>query len=792
MKHCLLFLLSFLALSVQAHNAGNICGTVTDAKTGIPIIGANIQIKSSLIGTNTDLNGKFEFKNVQIGTYEIVFSTLGYQTVVRNVEVKENITDTLTIKLEESVIGLNEVTVQGVRPISAASSKEIRAIDMQLKPFRSSQDMLLMVPGLFIAQHQGGGKAEQIFLRGFDCDHGTDVSVNVDGMPVNMPTHAHGQGYADLHFLISETVDEMEVNKGPYLANIGDFYTAGAVNFKTKDILENNLIKVESGQFNTQKYTLMLQPDNGGIEQNGYLAMQYHHSDGPFESPEKFERMNIFGKYFFQLTPNSKLTLSAGGFSTGWNASGQIPDRAVKQGLIDRFGGIDNLEGGVTNRKNINVNYKFLTSSGSEFEVSSYFTQYNFKLYSNFTYFLLDTVNGDMIEQNEHRTIQGLNTSYKFATSWFGFRQLNKLGGGYRGDLIDIQLWHAPNRVRMNDFTNDIVDEQNLNCWYQQEFVFSPKIRMVWGLRHDYFTFAKDDKAGSSLDTVNNGLPHATGISFQSVFSPKFNLIISPIKNFDVFLNFGQGFHSNDARDAVIGSRVSELSNTWKNEGLSNSQIDTRLSKYNFDPAMRNTGTLPKATAGEIGIKSRLFNKLHLSLSAWYLYLDKEFVYSGDGGVAELSDPTQRLGIDAEARLSILSWLWADVDISTAKATIKNLPSGQNYVPLAPTLTASGGLSVIREQGFSGSLRFRHLSDRPANEDNSVVALGHTLYNVSLAYNYKQFTFAINGENILNSEWNEAQFATETRLKGESKGVTELCYTPGNPRNFQFSVSYKF
>jgi outer membrane receptor protein involved in Fe transport len=792
MKHCLIFLLSFLTLSVQAHNAGNICGTVSEAKNGMPIIGVNIQIKNSLIGTNTDLNGKFEFKNIQIGTYEIVFSSLGYQTVIRNIDVKENITDTLTIKLEESVIGLNEVTVQGVRPISAASSKEIRAIDMQLKPFRSSQDMLLMVPGLFIAQHQGGGKAEQIFLRGFDCDHGTDVSVNVDGMPVNMPTHAHGQGYADLHFLISETVDEMEVNKGPYLANIGDFYTAGAVNFKTKDILENNLIKIESGQFNTQKYTLMFQPDNGGIEQNGYIAMQYHHSDGPFESPEKFERMNVFGKYFFQLTPNSKLTMSAGGFTTGWNASGQIPDRAVKQGLIDRFGGIDNLEGGVTNRKNVNVNYKFLSSSGSEFEVNSYFTQYNFKLYSNFTYFLLDTVNGDMIEQNEHRTIQGVNANYKFATSWFGFRQLNKIGGGYRGDLIDIQLWHAPNRVRMNDFTNDIVDEQNLNCWYQQEFVFSSKFRMVWGLRHDYFTFSKDDKAGSSLDTINNGLPHATGISFQSVFSPKVNFIISPIKNLDIFLNFGQGFHSNDARDAVIGSRVSELSNIWKSEGLNNSQIDTRLSKYNFDPAMRNTGTLPKATAGELGIKSRLFNKLHLSLSAWYLYLDKEFVYSGDGGVAELSDPTQRLGIDAEARMSILSWLWADVDISAAKATIKNLPSGQNYVPLAPTLTASGGLSVIREQGFSGSIRFRHLSDRPANEDNSVVALGHTLYNICLAYNYKQFSFAINGENLLNSEWNEAQFATETRLKGETKSVTELCYTPGNPRNFQFSVSYKF
>jgi outer membrane receptor protein involved in Fe transport len=792
MKIFLFLLFSVFKYSLQAHNAGNICGTVSDAKNGTPLIGAVVQVKSSLIATTTDLNGRFEFKNIHIGTYDLAFSFLGYKTVVKKIEVKENITDSITLNLEESVVDLTEVIIQGTQPISAASSKEFRAIDMQLKPFRTSQDMLLMVPGLFIAQHQGGGKAEQIFLRGFDCDHGTDVSVNVDGMPVNMPTHAHGQGYADLHFLISETVDEMEVNKGPYLANIGDFYTAGAVNFKTKDILENNLVKIESGQFNTKKYTLMFQPDNGGIEQNGYIAMQYHRSDGPFISPENFERMNIFGKYFFQLTPNSKLTFSVGGFSTGWNASGQIPDRAVKKGLISRFGGIDNLEGGVTNRKNVNINYKYLSSNGSEFDVNSFFTQYNFKLYSNFTYFLLDTVNGDMIEQNEHRNMQGINVSYKFTTSWFGFRQLNKIGGGYRGDLIDIQLWHSPNRIRMNDFTNDIIDEQNLNCWYQQEFIFSPKIRMVWGLRHDYFTFSKDDKAGSSLDTINNGLPHTTGISFQSVFSPKLNFIISPVKNFDIFLNFGQGFHSNDARDAVIGSRVLELSDKWKNERLSNSQIDSRLTKYNFDPAMRNTGTLPKATAGEIGLKSRLFNNLHLSLSGWYLYLDKEFVYSGDGGVAELSDPTQRLGIDAEARLSIISWLWADIDISTSKGTVKNLPEGQNHIPLAPSLTATGGISVVCEQGFNGSLRFRHLSNRPANEDNSVVALGHTLFNASLAYNYKQFTFTINGENLLNSEWNEAQFATETRLKGEAKGITELCYTPGNPRNFQLSIGYKF
>lgn len=792
MKICFISLFVILVLPINAHNAGNVCGKVSDTKHGMPLVGVVVQIKNSLIATSTDLNGKFELRNVQIGNYNLTFSFIGYKTVIRNVDVKENITDTLTINLEESVIGLDEVTIQGNRPISAASTTEIRAIDMQLKPFRTSQEMLLMVPGLFIAQHQGGGLAEQIFLRGFDCDHGTDVSVNVDGMPVNMVTHAYGQGYADLHFLISETVDEMEVNKGPYLANIGDFYTAGAVNFKTKDVLESNLIKIEGGQFNTQKYTVMVQPENGGIEQNGYIALQYHHSNGPFISPEKFERMNIFGKYFFQLTSNSKLTFSVSSFSTGWNASGQIPERAVKQGIISRFGAIDNMEGGVTNRKNIIVDYKFLSTSGNEFEVNSFFTQYNFKLFSNFSYFLIDTVNGDMIEQNEHRTMQGLNANYKFSTTWFGFKQINKIGGGFRGDLIDIQLWHSPNRVRMNDFTNDEIDEQSLNCWIQQEFIFSPKVRMVWGVRHDFFTFSKDDKIGSELDSVNNGLPHASGISFKSVFSPKINFIISPLKNFDIFLNFGQGFHSNDARDAVIGAKIVELSNLWKSQGYNSNQIDTRLSYFNFDPAMRNIGTLPKASAGEIGIKSRLFSRFYITSSVWYLYLNKEFVFSGDGGVTELSNPTQRLGFDVEARLELNQWLWADADVSAAKGTIENMPEGQNHIPLAPTLIASGGISVVRDHGFSGSIRFRHLSNRPANEDNSVVALGHTLFNMSLAYKHNQFTFTVNGENLLNSNWNEAQFATVTKLKGEKTSIEELCYTPGNPRNFQFGISYKF
>ncbi len=788
----LLLLILICPLSVSAHNAGDIRGKVADVKNASPIVGAVITLKGTLIGTISDINGNYEFKNIQIGDYELVCSLVGYKSITRPVIIKENITDTINFELEESVIGLNEVTIEGIRPVSAASSKEIRAIDMQLKPVRSSQDMLLMVPGLFIAQHQGGGKAEQIFLRGFDCDHGTDVSINVDGMPVNMPTHAHGQGYADLHFLIAETVDKMDVNKGPYLAEYGDFYTAGAVSFTTKDILENNLFKVEAGQFNTQKYTLLYQPDNGGIEQNGYLALQYYHSDGPFINREQFQRMNVFGKYFFQLTHNSKLTFSFGGFNTGWNASGQIPERAVKEGLIGRFGALDDNEGGATDRENINIAYNFLSNKGNELEVRSFFTNYNFKLFSDFTYFLIDSVNGDMIEQTEHRTVQGLNADYKFGSEFFGLKFFNKTGAGFRDDDIDVQLWHSPNRIRMNVFTNDIISENNLFAWLEQEVVLSSRTRIFWGIRHDLFTFSKNDNVNNALDSINNGLPHASGIAYKSVFSPKLNFIVSPTRNLDLFLNFGQGFHSNDARDVVIGQTVNNLTSAWQHSGQNSEQINSMLLKYNFDPSMQGITTLPKATAGEIGLQTRLFNKLHLNLAGWYLYLEKEFVYSGDGGTTELSNPTQRIGIDAEIQYSFLSWLWFDSDISLARATETNLPSGKNYVPLAPTVIASGGLSVLRNSGISGAIRFRHIGNRPGDEENVFTAHGYTIFNANISYKLNSFILSINCENIFNTEWNDAQFETLTRLKNEKQPVNDICFTPGNPRNFQFALTYMF
>jgi outer membrane receptor protein involved in Fe transport len=502
--------------------------------------------------------------------------------------------------------------------------------------------------------------------------------------------------------------------------------------------------------------------------------------------------MNVFGKYFIQLTQNSKLTFSLGGYNSGWNASGQIPTRAVKNGFIERFEALDPLEGGITDRENLSVQYTFKSHTGSELQLQSYLSNYNFKLFSNFTYFLNDSINGDMIEQCERRTIHGMNAVYKFTSKLNSINVVNRLGSSYRSDNITPQLWHSPDRNRLSVYTNDQIMQQNFSVWGEQDLFLSPALRLTWGIRHDLFTFSKNDLAEDIFDPNSNGLPHASGYAWNSVFSPKINLTVNPMRNLDIYLNFGQGFHSNDARDVVTGEKVNELSAKWKREGLSATQINDNLLKYHFNPLQRNTGSLPKATGGEIGVRTIMTDKLHVGIAGWYLYLEKEFIYAGDGGTTELSNSTTRIGFDAESRCTLTPWLWLDGDLSLSKGTVSDLPSGKNYIPLAPRLTASAGVNIMREKGWNGSLRLRHIGDRPADEENSLTAAGYTLLSANLAYKLRNYVFSVYCENIFDISWNEAQFATETRLRDETGTDTDICYTPGNRRNFQIGLTYKF
>ncbi|HEU4860437.1 MAG TPA: TonB-dependent receptor, partial [Chitinophagaceae bacterium] len=301
----LLFFITFISFS----QTGKIEGYISDAENRTPLNGATVII-SNTKGDNTDAFGKFSIGRINPGQYELVVSHISYKTEIIPVEVKENLTSSVSVPLKKADLDLAEVKVNGKK---GTPLNTIGSVDIMFRPVNTSQEVLRIVPGLFIAQHAGGGKAEHIFLRGYDIDHGTDINVSVDGMPVNMVSHAHGQGYADLHFLIPETVEKINFDKGPYFTNKGNLATAGYVEFHTKDFLKDNFLKLEGGQFNTQRLVGMLKilnTENENRRQQFYVGSEYFKSDSYFESPQNFHRFNIIGKYNAWFGDQNQLTIT--------------------------------------------------------------------------------------------------------------------------------------------------------------------------------------------------------------------------------------------------------------------------------------------------------------------------------------------------------------------------------------------------------------------------------------------------------------------------------------------------
>ena len=691
----------------------------------------------------------------------------------------------------DDVVQLKKILVEGDRAYSTASSKSIREFDLNVRPMQTAQDMLQLAPGLVVTQHAGGGKAEQIFLRGFDADHGTDVAISTDGIPVNMVSHGHGQGYADLHYVIPELVESIDLFKGPYFARHGNFSTAGSIMFRTKDYIDENVVKIEGGEFNTQKVTGLFQVPGSGEHQSAYFGAQFYNTDGPVESEQNFQRSNLFGKFHTHLNETNKLAFSVNAFSSAWDASGQIPQRAVDSELITRFGTIDDLEGGQTGRQNFNLIYTAIGEDSSQFFIQPYFSRYNFKLFSNFTFFLDDPENGDMIEQTDDRTLLGLNTEYQFKRSIRSMQSTTTFGGGFRSDDIAVSLWHSPNRRRLTRRVDSGIIERNLFLWVQEELVVNPKLRLQLGLRGDYFTFNVEDHL-DALSDASITLPHASGYAQEAMLNPKFNLVYSPLRSTDIFLNFGTGFHSNDARDVVIEQTISDLERVFSRQGLNEAEINERLVQLNFDSEHSGIRTLPRALGAEIGTRHQFWNRLSIGIAGWWLELDEELVFVGDAGETEVSGKSRRIGIDIEGRAQIFSWLWIDTDVNLSSGKFVDEPSDVNEIPLAPRITSTGGLTAAHPSGFGANLRYRHIGDRPANEDSSVTAEGHTLVNIGLSYAFGPFKYFATVENLFDVDWNEAQFDTESRLVDETEPVSEIHFTPGNPRNIQAGIRYQF
>jgi outer membrane cobalamin receptor len=608
--------------------------------------------------------------------------------------------------------------------------------------------MLRMVPGLFIAQHAGGGKAEQIFLRGFDVDHGTDVNLEVDGLPVNMVSHAHGQGYSDLHFVIPEIVNYVDFNKGPYYADKGDFTTAGYVDFQTKHVLENNFASLEGGRFGTRRAVAGVNlTTTKQSRTHAFVASELSYTDGYVESPQHFSRVNVHSKISHRYNEHNTLSFGATFFRSRWNASGQIPSRAVASGQITRFGSIDDSEGGKTSRANLYVRHLHEYPTGALLAQQLYVIAYDFNLFSNFTFYLNDPDHGDQIQQQEQRWIYGYKATYNTVGHWWGKKLATEAGAGFRmDDVRDVALSHTTKRQWLSDDRRGRVFESNAFAFVRETLSITEQFSVNAAVRLDHFQFH-----------YTASVQHGGGTVTKSIVSPKLNMNYQLNPRTQLYLSTGLGFHSNDARVAVARS---------------------------------GRDILPRAYGVDVGVYTKVADKLLLNVALWRLDLAQEFVYVGDEGIVEPSGRTQRQGIDLSLRYQLNPWLFADVDVNVTKPRSKD--NNEHFIPLAPRFTTIGGLSFQFASGFHGSLRYRHLSDRPANEDHSITAPGYFLTDATVNFTRPKFGIALSAENIFNSSWNEAQFATTSRLENEVDAATEIHFTPGTPVFIKAKISFFF
>ena len=711
-----------------------------------PLEAVYIYNKSAKDHAHTNQFGKFELGNAKEGD-TLVVGLLGYEK--KEILLTQKILKPdLIITLSPKIFQLEELVL--TEPIDVLNS--ITQIDINSNPINSSQEILRKVPGLIIGQHAGGGKAEQIFLRGFDVDHGTDVGISVDGIPVNMVSHSHGQGYSDLHFLIPETIDKINFGKGPYYTNFGDFNTAGYINFKTKNSIDGSFISVSGGQFNTLRTLGMFDLFSNKIAQDAYLAIEYIETDGPFESPQNFDRLNIMGKYSTFLDDNTKLGLTLSHFNSKWDASGQIPVREVNNGIISNFGAIDDTEGGFTNRTNANIQYNSVLSNDVSVKTNLFYSSYNFELYSNFTFFLEDPINGDQIKQKENRDLFGINSQFSKKIDYDRFEVKYTVGAGLRLDNIrDVELSHTLNRkTTLESIQLGDVFQRNLNGFFNA-FIELGKLRITPGLRLEYFNFQYNDKLAEQYSTKTNT---------EFVLLPKLNFQFNQNKNVQWFLKSGIGFHSNDAR-VVLSDEANKA--------------------------------LPKAYGVDLGNIWKPARNLVLNTTAWYLFSEEEFVYVGDAGIVEPSGKSERYGLDLGLRYDIGKYLYLTTDVTLTNARSLEAKEGNDRIPLAPSFTMVGGISLKDYKNFSGSINYRYLDDRPANEDNSVIAEGYLVTDLNLNYSFNNhWKLGVTIENILDTDWKETQFLTESRLQNETQPVEEIHFTPGTPFNFITTLSYSF
>jgi hypothetical protein len=656
-----------------------------------------------------------------------------------------------------------EVVVHGAREEpDAASQIDIGYTELRMRPrSERSGDLVEAVPGLFTAQHAGGGKADQYFLRGFDADHGTDVAFFVDGVPVNLPSHAHGQGFSDLHFVIPEMVVDLAGYKGPYYAQFGDFATAGAVSLRLAEALPESFVRAEAGQYGMRR-ALVAESPQLGDDWRALVAAEVAERDGPFVHPEDLGRLNLYARVTHDLGLRSKLSLAWMSYGSTWNGSGQIPARAVcgegevqnpppeahAARCIGRFDAIDPSEGGGTQRHSVQVAVT-TRSDAADLTAMLYVVRYRFTLWSNFTFVSQDPVHGDEIEQDDDRWVVGSDVRARRHDHWHAMTFASTTGIQARTDSTE-ELWHDQTRLRLSATSLAGVTESTLGAFAEEDARIAPWMRFVVGVRADRVDVNVVDRLGNS-----------SGVAGKTQLSPKWMAIVTPAPALDFYADWGRGFHTNDVRGVVQRT---------------------------------NAATLIVPVAGyEVGTRLRPVPGLDVAAAGFLLDLDSELALDGDTGTTQPSGPTRRYGLEVTGRWRLGGWLFADAAATFTHAEYRQNKGNGNAVALAPTRTFAAGVGVTRKLGAwtpFGSVRVKSIADRPATRDGSLFAQGFTLLNAQAGARWRDLEFGVDVLNLLNTTWREAQFATTSRLAWEPAAVTGIDYTPGWPLTILGHATY--
>jgi outer membrane receptor protein involved in Fe transport len=628
-------------------------------------------------------------------------------------------------------------------PDNSASEMTFSGERVVAQPYTRPGEFLEITPGLIVTQHSGEGKANQYFLRGFNLDHGTDLAIWVDGMPVNMRTHGHGQGYADISFLIPELIQSLRVRKGPYFADEGDFSSAGAIHIDYIDTKVTGIWETTVGMFGYGR-ALAIKSYAAGA---GTLLVAGEGTvyDGPWDVPDRVKKLNGVVRYS-QGSALEGFSITGMAYNNRWTSTDQVAQRAITEGLIGRFGTLDPTDGGQSSRYSLSSRFSTLNDWGAT-RVEAYAIRYAMTLFNNFTYFLNNPVDGDQFSQTDSRVVLGFHGNHTFRGRLGPFDSETRIGVQSRYDHIDVGLHNTVRHRLLNTVRQDDVKEGSVALYVQNTTRWTDWVRTVTGARGDWYT-AK----------VVSDNPLNSGDASDFIASPKFSLIFGPFNHTEFFVNAGYGFHSNDVRGVTI----------------------------TVDPATglpaEKVPFLVRSKGAEVGITTKVIPGLESSLALFVLDYASELLFVGDAGTTEASRPSRRVGVEWTNHYKPLPWLAFDFDLALTHAHFTDFDPAGNYIPGSPNMVASAGVVIGKETGWFGAAKLRHLGPRPLIEDNSVRSSGTTLVNARAGYRFEnRMRIQVDAFNLFNVKQNQIEYWYESRIRPADAALNDRHIHPVEP-----------